>query len=446
MNTDANKRLAGSVDAGNGQKRPPGPSPVPTQQPQASAGVAPSTPTPAAAANAEAVTASGLADSVGDGGAELSSGAAETALHEGVRPATDAHKSQKRSAVTTRQLGAPISPRPEIETLDQFIEYAYSRRGQRVAVKPKAGQRLAQNSRIDDEALSRLQALAESDILLAVPRQLLLFSRELKGLPRLQASINTFVSNVMLRHPVFANTAAQAVIRNLPDAPQPAQAVLAISDYAPAASQGKDGLKPGDLKVLRLNAGQLLAIWVACDRGLDADDLMPLLHQAIWEPAARELADGNSRLRALTDVEHPEVIGLACQRFRQQASDARASQDRAQRDAESLRKHVAEVDEQHQKARSELEAAQAELAALRKNTVTELSNLRAQHEVERVHLRHAHDQLRGRMVRRIEEGLQMLEVGLTALRNKTPRVEVMVERAEHVVDTLRAEAAMLKGE
>ena len=43
----------------------------------------------------------------------------------------------------------------------------------------------------------------------------------------------------------------------------------------------------------------------------------------MWAPAARELADDNARLRALTEVEQPAGVGLACQRFRQQAIEAR---------------------------------------------------------------------------------------------------------------------------
>ena len=66
--------------------------------------------------------------------------------------------------------------------------------------------------------------------------------------------------------------------------------------------------------------------------------------------------------------------------------------------------------------------------------------------MERTHFRHDQEQLRGRLQRRLDEGVEMLEVGLTALRNKTPRVEVMMERAEHVVDALRAEINNLKAD
>lgn len=55
--------------------------------------------------------------------------------------------------------------------------------------------------------------------------------------------------------------------------------------------------------------------------------------------------------------------------------------------------------------------------------------------------------LRGRLIRQLTDSADMLDVGLSALRKDTPRVPVMVERAEVVVDTLRAEVRkLMKGE
>lgn len=54
-------------------------------------------------------------------------------------------------------------------------------------------------------------------------------------------------------------------------------------------------------------------------------------------------------------------------------------------------------------------------------------------------LRYANDQLRGRLTRMLKDNLALLEVGLTALRHSPPRIEVMVERAEVVVDAMRDE-------
>lgn len=337
-------------------------------------------------------------------------------------------------------------PKAEIETLEQFIEYAYGRKGQRVSLKAKVEKAISQNPRLEEGALSRLLSLAAADPVLAVPRQLLLVSRDIVGYPGLRAALASFVATVMLRHPVFADTSVQGALRNLPGAPSAADALAKVAAFTPAKDDDKEPLKGAELQALRRNAAHLFATWLGSNRGMNAEELAALLFQVLWAPAARDLADDSARLRALTEIEQPAGVGLACQRFRQQAIEARSSQEQAEREANALRVRLASTDAQRLLAEEQRDALAAELQALRESTVAEVAELRRQHEVERTHLRHDQEQLRGRLLRRLEDGVEMLEVGLTALRNKTPRVEVMMERAEHVVDALRAEMNNLREE
>lgn len=337
-------------------------------------------------------------------------------------------------------------PKVDIETLEQFIEYAYGRKGQRLKLESKVEKQIAQNPRLDDGALSRLLSRAASDTLLAVPRQILLASRDVEGFPALRAALTSFVSTVMLRHPVFADAGVQEALRNLPGARPMADALAAVVQFTPREADGKDPLKGADLQALRRNAAHLFATWMANNRGMNIDDLAALLFQVVWQPSARELSDDNARLRALTEVEQAAGVGLACLRFRQLAIEARATQDQALREANDLRMRLADADAQRQQAEDQRDALLAELAALRAQATAEMAELQRKHSEERTHLHHDQEQLGGRLVRRLDDAVETLEVGLSALRNKTPRVEVMLERAELVVDALRAEIKNLREE
>jgi len=435
MNSDPNKRQVRIFNAKTGEVRLS--EPIPEHLPrQAASDAVPAAP----AANALAAAADTPSAHSAPPDAPAASGTTQRVTEAEATPVPD-------DTVVPGDGAGPTpkgKPKTEIQTLEQFIEYAYGRKGQPVTLKAKTERLIALNPRLDEEAKGRLAALADADQLLAVPRQLLMLSREIEGLPALRAALISFVSTVMLRHPAFADPGVQAALRNLPEAPGAAEALATVAAHTPAQVEGKDPLKRSDLQALRRNAAHLLATWFAANRGLNTEELAALLLQAMWAPAARELADDNERLRALTEIEQPAGVGLACQRFRQQATDARAAQDQAQREVAALREQVAELGEQCQRAEAEREELRAAIAALRERVAEELAELRHQHEVERTHLRHEHEQLRGRLVRRLEESREMLEVGLTALRNKTPRTEVMVERAEHVVDALRTEAINLK--
>lgn len=369
----------------------------------------------------------------------MSGPGAETVGTEPVLTEADANTAGPKSSGAGK-------PKVDIETLEQFIEYAYGRKGQRVSLKSKVEKAIAQNPRLEDGALSRLLAVAAGDTVLAVPRQLLLVSRDIDGYPALRAALGSFVSTVMLRHAAFADTGVQGALRNLPEAPSAAEALAKVAAFSPTEQEGKDSLKGVELQTLRRNAAHLFATWLASNRGMNTEDLAALLFQALWAPAARDLADDSARLRALTEIEQPAGVGLACLRFRQQAIETRSSQDQAQHEANDLRVRLADTDAQRLLAEEQRDALTAELQALRERTAAEIAELRRQHEVERTHLRHDQEQLRGRLLRRLDDGVEMLEVGLTALRNKTPRVEVMMERAEHVVDALRAEMNKLREE
>lgn len=347
---------------------------------------------------------------------------------------------------SAKKSSTPAKPKVEIETLEQFIEYAYSRKGQRVTLKPKVQKVIAQQPKLDEAAVSRLLVTSAGDTALAVPRQLLLLCREIEGYPALRAEIVSFVSTVMDRHPVFADPGVHAALRHLPEALPAEDALLRLMAFRPAIEGDKEALKGTELTALRRNASHLFVAWLAHSRSMSIEKVAELLFSRLWMPAARELDDDNARLRSMTEIEQLAGVGVACDLFRQRAIDAHSAQDQALRESNDLRLRLTSAESQASLMEQQRDALQIELHELRQRSEAEVSELRRLHEVERTHLRHEQEQLRGRLRRRLDEGVEMLEVGLTALRNKTPRVEVMIERAETVVDALRAEKNNLREE
>jgi hypothetical protein len=333
----------------------------------------------------------------------------------------------------------PKKPKAEPETLEQLIGYAYGRKGQPLMLKPKVAKRIAQNAKLDDLTLNRLLELAKGDTLLAVPRQILLLSQNVTGFPGLKAALKLFVSNVMLCHPVFSDTGIQGAIHNRPESLPPAEALLKMLAFKPSPDEVELPIKGGELKDLKHNAVRLFVTWLAVNRSLNSEELSSLLFRAVWQPAAKDLADDNARLRVLTDITQTAGVGLACQRFYQQAIEARGQYDQVQREAESLRDRLSAAEARFSETAQRLTLVREELQALRESSAAEMEALRNQHAVERTHLQHQLEQLRGRLVKRLTDSVEMLEVGLSALSKDRPRIPVMVERAEEVVDALRAE-------
>lgn len=451
MKKDPNKRQVPVTYQKTGETKLSRPVPVHVPRQEAEA-VAPTS--PGATAPVSPIQRDGVADAqsvptsaaLRGADAQVPSSAAAPAAEGGVEQNPDPLEEGTSPTVTKGKAANSSKPKVEVETLEQFIEYAYGRKGQRLKLESKVEKLIAQNPRLDDEALSRLLSRAASDTLLAVPRQILLVSRDVEGFPGLRAALASFVLEVMRRHPVFVHAGVQGALRNLPEARSMADALATVVQFTPSESDDKEPLKGADLQTLRRNAGNLFVTWLANNRGMGIDELVALLFQVVWQPAARELSDDNARLRALTEVEQVAGVGLVCLRLRQQAIEARASQDQALREANDLRVRLADTDAQRRQAEEQRDALQAELVALRAQTAAEMTELQRKHSEERTHLHHGQEQLGGRLVRRLDDAVETLEVGLSALRNKTPRVEVMLERAELVVDALRAEIKNLREE
>lgn len=342
-----------------------------------------------------------------------------------------------------KQPGASKS-KVEIENLEQFIEYAYGRKGQRISLKSKTEKCIAQSPRLDDASISRLLLLAAGDTFLAVPRQLLLVSHSIEGYPSLRSALDSFVLTVMLRHPAFASSGIQASLQNLPEGLPTVEVLNKLTDYVPPEEEGKDPLKPAEIQILRSNAVHLFVTWLGTRSQLSMDELAGLLFKVLWAPSASDLLDDNAKLRALTEIEQFAGVGLACHRFRQQANESQAAQYLIQREITELREQLTQTEAQRLLLEEQRNTLAEELQTLRETSAAEMAEMKKQHDVVCTHLRHDQEQLRGRLIHRLEDGVELLEVGLSALRNKTPRIEVMVERAEHVVDALRSEMNNLR--
>lgn len=332
----------------------------------------------------------------------------------------------------------------EVETLEQFIEYAYGRRGQRITLKPKAEKLVSKNGRLDELAIARLLQLAATDKVLAVPRQLLLFTREISGIPEIRSSITEFVFKVITGHPAFSDPGVQAAIRNLPEGPPPSTALEKIKNLVTLAGSSAKPFKESDLNHLKRNACYLFATWIAIHRGFNTEELVALLFEGLWFSASRKLADDTSRFQALTEIEHVAGAGLACNRFRQQAIEARNEKEASQRLQIDLEKKNSLLETSCTQLEDSRDRLLAELHSLREQSEAEVADLRRQHAIELTNARHQLEQLQGRVVNRLSESIDMLEVGLTAMRRDPPRFPVMTERAEHVVDELRKELNKLQ--
>ncbi len=239
----------------------------------------------------------------------------------------------------------------------------------------------------------------------------------------------------------------EAALRNLDHAPSPAEVlrVLAGSDKQLLLADAGDGMKAPELEQLRLNAVNCMAVWLADVKSLSIPALSDALFLALWRPRATELEHEGARLRALTEIEELAGVGLVCEEYRRQAAEKLSQAEMATREAAALRDRVQRLEQELREAQDTIEAEAANREASAAAHASALEALKVSTETEAAHLRDDVELLRTRVLRRLKADVDLLELGLEALRRPEPKVHVMMDSAERVADALRKELKNLQG-
>jgi len=324
-------------------------------------------------------------------------------------------------------------------TMESFITQAYMRKGQRVGMNEKLEKSLSTHHRIDEGAMARLLNLAQEDRFYLASRQLLLAALAIESHPIPRNVLVGFIRRTMLGQPIYKSEICQQALEASADVPDIYHVFQSILSFGSVAPPNKETLSPVELESLRLNALKLMAVWLFHSKGVRLEAISAAWLDLIWKPAATELALDAQRARALTDISEHAAVGWLLERYLNTASEAQRLEERARNEALVLK---ADLD----RSRCELEAAtasanslQLDLERLKKATDTALSELTRNNNQTRTHLSHDIELMRGRIIDNLNQNVELLETGLTALKREVPRVAVMIERAEIVIKNLKVE-------
>jgi len=358
-------------------------------------------------------------------------------------------------ALGTEGANPKAKSKQEISTFEQFLFHAYGLKGRRVALKKKVLQDISPSLSIPVEGLVELQKLVNADRQFCVPRQILLASREIEGYPLIKEALRKFVMEVMLSHRAFKNPKVTSAIRNLENAPLPHAALKLVmeevfekEELEENAGEKKDGEKTAKKLVaaeeMKVNATNCLAVWFAVTRNLALEDVADALNVAVWTPAGCDADSDIAKLRALTSIEKVEGVGLACEQYKRRAVAQADEAVRASAEAARLRTEHQETQLELEQIRSELDETKNALEKLQLKTTEEIATLHQSAETQAAHLRDDFEQLRSRVLRRLVENVEKLGIGLSAIQGSEPKVHVVRDRLERVIDELQKEINKLR--
>lgn len=352
----------------------------------------------------------------------------------------DMNRPAKGEKIQSNQAGkgSGIKAKKDIKDLAEFIAYAYSRKGQGLSLKPKVEKAICDKPRLGGELRQQLLELAKEDMLLAVPRQILLTLRNIVGYPTLKSEVRSFINDVLIRHPAFSTSEIEGTLNNLENAPGPRSALVALAatDYSKLPDLAREKpLKPKDYESLRANAVYTLALWFSETRALSPEKLNQYLFETLWQPQALTAKDETARLQALTNIRDLAGVGMACLGFKHQADQQMRIADSAKRAEESAVERLQSLKISNEEIQHNIEERDRKISKLHEALETE----KQAHERTRVHLNDDLEHLRSRLLRRLKAEVSLLDEGLHALRRDPPKIRVMEDHAERTLDGLKRE-------
>jgi hypothetical protein len=243
----------------------------------------------------------------------------------------------------------------------------------------------------------------------------------------------------MIQHPIFSTQLAQEALSEGAILPSLFNLYQSINSYRPSLKVKTEEAEGADLQKLRINALNLMTLWLFHARHVRIEELMTVLLQSLWKPAAEKLNTEGLQIKALTEIDEPEAIGCVASRYLKSVVDAQSAEQRSHREAVDLRTEVIGLRENLNLEASKSVQLQQQLDALQLANDETVGKLKQTNQVTRMHLSHDIEVMRGRLIESLQISIERLETGLSAINRELPRIEVMRERAEIVIDNLKSQ-------
>lgn len=352
------------------------------------------------------------------------------------------NEGESRGTTAAENSTKPRSKSPSIESVGELLWSLYGGRFKRSMLKKTELAAMRSNPLPTEAEREQLIGLAKSDLILDKTRQLMLLSLRIDS--STGSKIRDFAREVLQRHPLFQAESLAGVLNNLPDSATEERAISALIAQELSAVPWPDqseAMTKQQYSKCKSNAVHCLIIVFRATRGTSLSRILGYLNTYLWAPAARRYKREEDKLAAIVGTRDPAAAAitfglLQSQIIEQQrlADTAERSVERAAARIEELERKIADLQTSLEQAEAAAERAKAELAAATES-----------HAIAKAHFKDDYEQLRGQMRRRMKEELALLDDGLHALRRDPPKVHVMIDHAERVMDALKGELERLRG-
>ncbi len=235
----------------------------------------------------------------------------------------------------------------------------------------------------------------------------------------LGCEILEFTRQVLQNHPAFSAGLLAGVLENLPEAVKEDRAVKFITSQDYASLPWSESSKPmtkREHKQCSANALHCLLLLFWVKRRTSIERIHHHLQTILWVPAARGCKTETEKFRALITAQDSVVAAITYGLLEKQTLEQSQRAEDACRDKERAAAQASELKEEFADVEARRASTQEKLDQLTK----ELQEVIQAHENAKAHWKDDYEQLRGQVLRRLNDELPLLVDGLHALRRDPP--------------------------
>jgi len=335
--------------------------------------------------------------------------------------------------------------KPSIDSLEAYLISVLKNPTKKLDIKESLIGKLAKKPKLTEESTRELISLEKSKYFFISFRNLLRFSDSIVGFPALKDSLRGYLKDSLCRNEIVVKLGLEGSILNIENSLPLDLCFKKFQSLFPADLNEEyfKQIKSKDWQNYVATIMLVLAEWYSNNRGMTPSQLVDLLNSSVWSNSLKK-TDPDIVVNNLLGSTNFELIASATSFYQQKSLD---STNRLLK----VENQLAKVTSANQELESSLNnkdilitKLQSDLAELNESYIDALTKSKIETQTLSINLKNQLEDLRIRNLRLLQSSIELLADGLTAISRSEPKVNVMKDHAQRVLDSLNFELEQLK--
>lgn len=332
-----------------------------------------------------------------------------------------------------------------IDSLEAYLINALKNPTKKLDTKDSLISKLAKNPKLTDESIKELVLLEKNKNFFNCFRNLLRFSDSIVGFPFLKDSLRGYLKESLCRNEIVIKLSLEGSILNVDNSLPLDLCFRKLKALTPAdlTAEYLQKIKPKEWQNYIATVNLVLAEWFAKTRGMTSSQLVDLLNSSIWSNSLKK-KDPDTLVNNLLESSNFELIASAINFYQQKSLDATNRLLKLENQLTTTIAFNHELESKLNDRDSRIAKLQSDLSELNTELINVVEASKLEYQNLSITLKNQLEDLRVRNVHLQQSSIELLNDGLIAISRSEPKVNVMKDHAQRVLDGLKIELERLK--